>query len=238
MDTERHLAALRHESAALAEAARRGLDARVPSCPDWDVAALVRHNARAFRWATEIVRRHADAEVSMEDLPDPPGDDVVAAFEEATAELVDVLANEAPDTRVWTWSEGDFSVRFWARRMANEVAVHRWDAQLAHGEPEPIEPELAADGVDELLTVFLSAGLGRRPVDGLAGTFEVLATDTGDAWHGELWPDRAEAGAGRAVDPPDATLRGTVSDLLLAMWGRDVPVERGGDPRIIGVLTA
>jgi uncharacterized protein (TIGR03083 family) len=236
VDFERHLAALRHESAALAAAARRGLGARVPSCPDWDVAALVLHNARAFRWATEIVRRHADAEVPSEELPDPPGDDVVAAFEEASAELVDVLANEAPDTRVWTWSEGDFSVRFWARRMANEVAVHRWDAQLAHGVPEPVEPELAADGVDELLVVFQSAGLARRPVDGLAGTFEVLATDTGDAWHGELWPDRSDVAPGRAAGPADATLRGTVSDLLLAMWGRDVPVEASGDERVVGVL--
>jgi hypothetical protein len=46
---------------------------------------------------------------------------------------------------------------FWIRRMAHETAMHRIDADLAMRRPStPIPPELAVDGVDELLTVFLA----------------------------------------------------------------------------------
>ena len=33
-------------------------------------------------------------------------------------------------------------------RMAQETAVHRWDAQLAHRRAEPIEAERVRDGID------------------------------------------------------------------------------------------
>ena len=42
---------------ALAEVARRSdLDARVPSCPEWDVAKLVRHTGTAHRWSSGVVK--------------------------------------------------------------------------------------------------------------------------------------------------------------------------------------
>jgi uncharacterized protein (TIGR03083 family) len=242
MDHERHLTALRHESAALAAAARRGLTQTVSSCPGWDVAAVAGHMGVAFRRVAEVVRTHSAVEIPDEAVAQPPADgSVVEWFEESVAELTDVLTTEAPDSPAWNWSGNDQRAAFWARRMANEVAVHRWDAELAHGVAQPIEPELAVDGVDELLAVFLTDALGGRPMDGLRGTFEVVATDTGDRWTGELWPDHAEVRHDAdPVDPPGGphgTVTGTASDLLLALWGRDVPVSRGGDPRIIGLLT-
>lgn len=234
MEPERHLLAIRHESAALADAARRGLGARVPSCPDWDVAALVGHVGHAYRWVTHIVRTHADAEVRDEDVEHAPGDGVIEWFEEATAELVEILTNESPDSPAWNWSERDMRTAWWMRRMANEVAVHRWDGQLAHGVAEPVEPELAVDGVDELLVTFLPHGLWHRPREGLSGTALVEATDTGDVWTVTLAPDRSSVTRERGA--ADATLRASASDLLLAMWGRDVPLEASGDERLVGLL--
>jgi uncharacterized protein (TIGR03083 family) len=236
MDRERHLAALRHEGEALAAAARRGLDAPVPSCPEWDVAALVEHVGRIYVRCAEIVRTHSDVEIPHDSFPDPPAGALAGWFEEAHAELVEVLTNEAPDAPAWNWSGANETAAFWLRRMANETAVHRWDAELAHGTPEPVEPELAADGVAEALEVMLPRGLARRPQDGLRGTFTLAATDSGAAWSGELWPDRVELRPG-TLDGADATLRGTASDLVLALWGRDVPVEPGGDQRIVDLLT-
>lgn len=237
MDVERHLLALRHEGAALSAAARDGdLGNAVPSCPEWDVAALLAHTAHGYRWVTKIVRTHADAEVEPQDVPPATTDDAVAAFDEALAELVETLVTEAPDAPAWNWSGHDLTVAFWARRMAHETAVHRWDAQLAHGGPQPIEPDLAADGVDEMLTVFLGDYLAGHPQDGLGGTFRAEATDTGDVWAGTLRPDHAEVSGGDA-GPADATVRGTASDLVLAFWGRGTPIETTGDPRITGLLT-
>ena len=40
--------------------------------------------------------------------------------------------------------------------MALEVAVHRYDAELAHDEVTPIPDDLALDGVDEVLRVMLA----------------------------------------------------------------------------------
>lgn len=234
---ERYVAALRHESAALAGAARAGsLDAPVPSCPEWSVRELVAHVGRGFRAVAGIVRDHADAEVSFEAY-DAPDEGVIEWYEDAAAELVEALTNEAPDSPAWNWSGADQTAAFWARRMALEVAVHRWDAESARGAPSPVEPELAADGVDELLDVYLPASLARRPVDGLAGTFRIEATDTGDAWSGVLRPESSEVAPGASGGAADAVLRGTASDLMLAIWGRSVPIDASGDARMVRVLT-
>lgn len=235
MDYERHLAALRHEGAAFAAAARQDLAKHVPSCPDWDVARLTRHLGHAFRRAAHIVRTHADAAVPDDDVRAPDAADPVASLEESLAELVETLTNEGPGTTCWNWSRQNETAAFWARRMANEAAVHRWDAELAHGAPQPIEPELATDGADECLTVFLAHYLDGHPQDGLHGTFRVEATDTGDVWTGTLYPDHVEPGT--ATTNPDATVRGTASNLMLAFWGRAVPVEATGDERITRLLT-
>lgn len=234
LTVERHLTTLRHEAEALAGAARLGLAAEVPSCPDWDVRGLLDHVAHAYRWVTLIVSTHADAEVSDAEVPPGSGDDPVAAYEEALAGLVETIANEDPGARCWNWSEQDLTVAFWARRMANETAVHRWDAQLAHGAPRPIDGDVAADGVGEMLEMILPRHLIRVPQEDLRGTFRVEATDTGQVWGGRLYPDHVEP----VTDPrtPDATITGTASDLVLAFWGRDVPVKASGDERITGLL--
>ena len=54
---------------------------------------------------------------------------------------------------MWTWTP-DHTVGFWSRRMAHEVAVHRWDAQGAAGDPSPIERELAVDGIQEVFDLM------------------------------------------------------------------------------------
>jgi uncharacterized protein (TIGR03083 family) len=101
--------------------------------------------------------------------------------------------------------------------MAHEIAVHGWDAQLAAGQPQPVEPELASDGVDEFLTVFLvSPRFSAKP---LAGSVHLHATDTPGEWLVRQEDDgtlvvTAEHAKG------DAALRGQASQLLLALWGR------------------
>jgi uncharacterized protein (TIGR03083 family) len=126
-----------------------------------------------------------------------------------------VLADADPGTRIWTWA-GEQEVTWIARRMAQETAVHRWDAQRAAGSPQPIDAELAVDGIDEFLTWFLEP-----PEDGAAGSVHLHA---GDA-PGEWWvaPEGGRWAVEREHRKGDVALRGPASDLLLALWRR---VER------------
>jgi uncharacterized protein (TIGR03083 family) len=58
-----------------------------------------------------------------------------------------------PATEVWTWSE-DPTAGFWLRRTTHDTLVHRADAELAVGREVAVDPDLAADGVADLLDMF------------------------------------------------------------------------------------
>jgi len=60
----------------------------------------------------------------------PPG--LIEWFEEGAVILLDTLAAADPVESVWSWSANK-RVAHYLRMMPIETAVHRWDAQLAHG---------------------------------------------------------------------------------------------------------
>ena len=220
MHPDEHLEALRRESAAFAAAARKGADdGRVPSCPEWTVADLVDHLGHVHRFFTNIVRTRSTTWVK----PPDAGDASVDWFESGAAQLAAALEEAGPDSPAWNWSGENQRAAWQYRRMAQETAVHRWDAELAHGTPNSIEVELAIDGVDEMLDVFVPAGL-REKGDGAAdisvgGSVHLHATDSP---HGE-WIVRIEKGellVGHGHEKGDVAVRGTASDLLLYLWGR------------------
>src|SRR5436305_715070 len=75
-----------------------------------------------------------------------------------------------PRAPAWNWSLAPKAAGFWHRRMAQETAVHRWDAESAYGNALPVERLLAVDGIDEALRVFLPAGRAEEPVEGAHGS--------------------------------------------------------------------
>jgi hypothetical protein len=79
--------------------------------------------------------------------------------------------------------------------------------------PAPIEPDVASDSIDEFLTFSLP--MGRAKAEPLKGTVHLHCTDTAGEWF--IHPD------GR-VEPihakGDVAVRGTASDLLLALYAR------------------
>ncbi len=86
---------------------------------------------------------------------------------------------------------------FWARRMCHETVVHAADALLAAGRPASIHADVAADGIDEWLTV-LTVPEGTEPDPRAAAlpagrSLHVHATDEGLAGAGE-WLLRPRAG--------------------------------------------
>jgi len=233
MNTTEYLDAIARESAALADAAERaGLDAAVPSCPGWTVADLVEHVGNVQRWAALTVSTLPTERISRSGMSEiPPPAELVAWFRGASAALVAALAAADPSAPVWTFSS-EHSVRFWFRRQAHEVAVHRWDAALAAGAPTAIDASLAADGVAEWLDMSVAlAGRGARGLAGHGETVHLHCTDTpsdaapdaGGEWLVTLGAD------GPTVEPlhakGDVAARGTGSDLDLFVWGR-LPAER------------
>jgi uncharacterized protein (TIGR03083 family) len=219
MENEQYLESLARDSDALADAAAAaGPDAAVPTCPGWTVEDLLRHCAGGDRWARTIVET-GSREHAPRDLPPdaPTGADLVPYFREGAKALVDTLAAADPGASVWTFSPADRTARFWYRRRAQESAVHRFDAQSAAGTTAPMGTELAVDGIDEFLTVFLP-----RLVGGVTAlddaTVHLHCTDTEGEWL--IVRDGDDLVVTREHAKGDVAARGTASDLTLFLWGR------------------
>jgi uncharacterized protein (TIGR03083 family) len=220
MENEQYLQHLERDSGALADAAAAaGPEAAVPSCPGWTVEDLLRHCASGDRWARTIVETGSREHAATELPPDAPtGAGLVGYFRENARALHDTLAAADPGASVWTFSPADRTARFWYRRRAQETGIHRVDAELAAGEtPPPADPELAVDGIDEFLTVFLPrlAG-GVTALDGT--TVHLHCTDTAGEWL--IVRDGDDLVVTREHAKGDVAARGSASDLLRFLWGR------------------
>jgi hypothetical protein len=122
----------------------------------------------------------------------------------------------------------------WPRRQAQEISVHRWDAEHAIGAAGPIDPELASDGVDEYLDLVTRYRVSRDSVTLPAGSLHIHCTDT----HGE-WLVSLDDGYQlvRAHAKGAAALRGPAEALLLRLWNRDTDradeLSPVGDERVL-----
>jgi uncharacterized protein (TIGR03083 family) len=246
MTTIDYVGSIEADAAALAAAARSaGLDALVPTCPDWKVQDLVQHITGVHTWAEAMVRTRSTAYLDHATLEQPPGDGPVERFEAGAAALVDTLRSTPLDTPVFNWSVNRPQVaEFWPRRMAQETAVHRYDAQAAAGPGSvaAVPTALALDGIDEFLDVFLRARATFVPDTTLGGSLHVHCTDAEGEWlvsvAGGVTDIAREHGKG------DAALRGSASDLLLLLWNRieettpGATIESFGDPDVLAARRA
>ena len=224
MDHSDYLATLGRDGAAFAEAARAaGLNAPIASCPGWVMADLIWHLAEVdYFWASVVSHRVTGGSQEVARIERVGDEQLLAAYETHFAQLLAVLSRTDPTTPVWTWS-AQHDVGFVVRRMAHETAVHRWDADTAAGRPIPIDAALASDGIDEFLTHFVDdIAMGAASV---AGSVHIHCTDVAGEW--TLRPKHSGVGATqdgfevtREHAKGDCALRGTASDLLLALWRR------------------
>ncbi|MFD6424286.1 maleylpyruvate isomerase family mycothiol-dependent enzyme [Streptomyces sp. NPDC060198] len=221
------------------------LAAKVPTCPEWTLRDLAVHVGGAHRWAGEMVRTGAREELADERVPGfggpdlggpdgtPDGAEYRAALDawltEGAAATVAALREAGPDAAVWSWG-GDARAAFWARRMTHETVVHLADAALTTGAVYTQEPEVAADTIDEWLSIVLHAQRSGDPeaaeLRGGGRSLHLHATDRPDVgWlvgfdeDGLTW-QRAHAEA-------TVTVRGTLTDLMLLMNRRIAPGAEG-----------
>jgi uncharacterized protein (TIGR03083 family) len=208
--------------------------ATVPTCPDWTLRQLATHVGRAHRWAAEIVRTRSAEFIPFRSVPDGRFPDDPAAQPGWLTAGADRLISEVSQAGAdQVWARGIRQpASFWARRMAHETAVHRADGQLATGAAPVIEPDIAADGIDEWLTFVTVPAPGREDTRlGGLKPGQSLHVHAGDVPSGQgEWlvshgPDgievRREHGRG------DAALRGPASGLLLVLTRRLTPGEAG-----------
>jgi uncharacterized protein (TIGR03083 family) len=220
--------AARAEIDRMADAVRASdLAARVPSCPDWNVAELVAHVGRIHRWAARMVRDRASERLDPRsfDLELPADATDARAYGEWLAAggdlLGDAFAATDPDADVWSWG-ADQHARFWSRRMLHETCMHRVDADLACGQETTVDARIAADGIGELLANIPTARYFRPRVAELRGEGESIALrsrDRDEGWHIRLradgfeWEPVVASGATVTVTAPTETL-------LLVLYGR------------------
>lgn len=197
------------------------------------MADLVRHTSQVHRNRTVLARlgntQYPDG-LAREPGPDDVGE-LLAWYREGLDELITALTEVGPDAPTWTWT-GENKVRFWIRRMAQETAVHRWDAQNAVGDPERIDAELASDGVDEFLDAFIPGE--NITWQGPPGTVHLHCMDVEGEWTVTLDPGEVPTYE-RGHSKGDAAVRAPAHDLLMFVWRRADPsaVEALGNHELV-----
>lgn len=209
---------LRAQAETLLAVALKHLDAPVPGCPGWDCRRLVRHVARLLvttaahlpRKLASVPERVASAPAEAEALAD--------YYRRGLADVLEAFRTLDPTAPAWNFTLEPAVVAFWARRLAHEFQVHASDAAEAAGRPRALDPEVAADGVDELLRVLLPAARAAGLSPAGDGSVHVHLTDVPGEWLVRLDDTRVTVTPEHAKG--DAALRGPAGTVLLALWGR------------------
>jgi uncharacterized protein (TIGR03083 family) len=234
MENARFLECLAADYERIRAVAPGSLDRQVPSCPDWTVADLVQHVGTVYLHKVATMREGAAP------APWPPArlndEEPVALLDRAYAELVDEFARRAPEDFSSTWYDPDQTVGFWIRRMAQETVIHRIDAELAAAEPVASVPDdLAIDGIDELLKIFIAFDAKKYPEDyaevldkSPARTYTITTNDV--EWLVGTAPGSFTIGGGPAMTPAtftntDTQIAGPPPALLRWAWNRTTPGE-------------
>ncbi len=220
MEISEFIGALDRDSAAFVDAcAVAGLTTPVPSCQGWTVADLLWHLTEVHHfWHTVVAEQLSDWQ-SYTQPPRPVDEGLAGMYRQGRGDLISTLAEADPALPVWTWS-ADKTAGFVVRRMTHETAVHLWDATEAAGMSNPIEAKLAGDGIDEFLSHFLS-----HATDGAAAVAGSVHLHCGDV-PGEWTVREGDDGfaVAREHSKGDCAIRGSASDILLALWRR-VPLS-------------
>lgn len=230
LPVEEHVAGLRTAAEAFARhASATDLETPVPTCPAWTLRLLLAHQGMVHRWAR--------ANLLGEDCHPPDWNaegqrvaDPAAWLAEGAQALVRTIETVPDDVRAMVFLKDAPAPRvFWARRQCHETTVHAVDA-LAAGLGRPpgatdvgwVDEAVALDGIDELLTGFVTRGRSRFAGAGPL-TFTVLPAGAARSWLVEV----AEDGTVRTTRDPDrsaaTTVGGSATALYLALWNRAAP---------------
>jgi uncharacterized protein (TIGR03083 family) len=212
--------------------------ARVPTCPDWDAAALLWHVTGVHRFWADVLAQDPQTEAEVGALEqggsEPPGSiaEIVPLRAAATADLLAQLRTLPDDAPRWSWWEPDQTVGFTRRMQTYEATMHRIDAELTAGVPVgPVAADVAAGAIDHCVDVLWAWKPDWAEEEQLA-IVELVATDTDQRWLVEIghWfgtgPESGNAfdmamavRAGEGATGA-ATISGPAAQLSRWAWGR------------------
>lgn len=217
--------------------------AEVPTCPGWDLRTLAHHLGNVHRWARgAIVEGHpGTAEVEA-----PTGRAELAGwYRECADQLLDTLRRVDPDRPCWTFGPEPRTAGFWTRRQAHETTLHLLDAAAAAGDPAPgLDPQLALDGIDEVVGMFFPRQVRLGRIAPLPGPVALAATE-GPRWilAGDGTGSDPSGGAQAQVEVLVRTeVRGPAAALLALLWHRtgsgDERLQVSGDLAVLDAVLA
>jgi uncharacterized protein (TIGR03083 family) len=233
MDLSESVAVIDESGAALTAACRVDPSARVPTCPDWDLAGLASHIGAVHGWVTANLRGDGKGAAPFE--PCPPGRDTADWADEQRATMLTAFDETDPDRLVWGFAP-DVPARMWWRRQTHETTVHAWDATNTVGPAWTIPSDIAVDGVDEMLTLFVPRRWARAaPEWGAGKSIHLHRTDGDGEW---LLQIDASATLTRGHAKGDLAVQGTGTDLLLWLNNRTANVSLFGDTALADAWAA
>ncbi|MEU0265619.1 maleylpyruvate isomerase family mycothiol-dependent enzyme [Nocardioides sp. NPDC006303] len=225
----------------------------VPTAPEWTAADLLWHVGGVVQhfWTFILETRPAVPTDETYTEPEKPAEatyeQLLAHFDEVNARFIKTLEETGPEEPAWTWSR-EQTAGFTYRRQAHEILIHRLDAELTAGAVTPLDPALAADGIDEILDVFYGgkpewasfAGGGQYvrvdAVDTDTQTWIELGLVSGTRPNGDSLEDEHDLSVVSPGDipagtEPDALVEGTAADLDAWLWRRrdDEGIQVTGD---------
>jgi uncharacterized protein (TIGR03083 family) len=241
MELAQYQSRIREEAGLLrAAVVAAGADAAIPDCPGWTALRLVQHLCRVFDMVVTTLRA-ADPQTPPAKGEAAPAefDAALAGFDERLCTMLDLLASTYPATPVWNFTPiAPRTAAFWSRRQAHEITIHRLDAQAAAGIAEaPVDPDFAADGIDEVLTWWIHRS-GVWADSQLRGTVLYHPADAGRSWTVRLVPGQFPQTTPEAVTEPDGSVVGLADAVYRAVWGRPSRAVTTGDETLIEATRA
>jgi uncharacterized protein (TIGR03083 family) len=222
---ERYFELIDSDTDRLIAMGERGLKEPVPSCTGWDVAEVLWHVSNVYEHKVRLLADNA--------WPDPwppewefADDEEIAFLRSAKTHLFEEFSRHEIDEPAKSFG-GDATVGFWVRRMACEIAVHRVDGEQAHADQTPISDDIALDGIDELLQVFLAGPwwADRVQTDHPVSA-QVAIEAAGQRWVCDVQEKSVTVAADETSTPAAATVSGEPEAVFLWLWGR------GGDDTV------
>jgi uncharacterized protein (TIGR03083 family) len=215
LDRDTYLRFLREDGRAFAKACDNSLNLPVAGCPGWVIRDLVIHVTEVHAFWNFIARTGIAGPENY--VPPEVSDDanLMTGFRVGLDELVSALASTDAASPCWTW-DGSHDIAWITRRMAQEMAVHTWDACMAIGDATPIDAVLASDGIDEFVHMML-----RYPMPEAAapvGSVHIHCTDVDGEWL--IVPDGEQLIVSREHAKGICAIRGTAHDVLMVLWRR------------------
>ena len=204
MDNDALLRQLQEDVIAIQATALAGgpdLERQVPTCPGWTVTDLLAHLWVVESWVRSILRGR-----EPQSTPEP-GPTPVADFIDGISDFLTALRAVAADEPCWNFGPPPRTAGWWIRRQAHEHAIHRVDLESAFGTTPVFDAAFAADGVDEVVSMFYPRQVHLERSAPVSEPLRIVAADTADTW---------TLGDGEPV----TTLTADAQTLYLGLWKR------------------